>query len=159
MKTIIKNDKIIVFLRNDFNLKEESLEDYFKSMLLTLNKKYDLELNGYYNVDVYKDTYGMAIELSMEDLDYYNYFNQVDMNINILPSKGFLYEIAYEFLNDVKTKYISYIYHNKIYIKMIDKLSDIALAHLFELTNVIYGSKAEEILKYGKKVDLWQSQL
>lgn len=159
MKTIIKDDKIIVFLNKcetneiDFNIEEES-EEYFKNLFLILNKKYDIKLNGYYNIDIYKDdNYGIILEILEEELDYYNYFDQVDMKINFNNSV-FLYETKFEFLDNIISKdIICYKYLDKIYLK-IDKLNDLDYFKLLEFSNVIYDDSVKEILKYSKKVNL-----
>lgn len=161
MKTVIKDDKIIVFLNKektqniDFN-DEDKLEEYFKTIFSILNKKYNIELNGYYNVDIYKDNnYGIILEIENEQLDYYNYFNQIDMKINISKDNTFLYEIKYEFLDNIFLKNtICYKYLDKIYLKVQDNIDDITFAKLLEFSNVVYGEKINDILKYSKKVSI-----
>lgn len=155
MKTIINEDKIIVFLNKAIEQidleNEEELEDYFRTLFLNLNSKYNIKLNGFYNVDVYKDNnYGIILEITNEELDYYNYFNQVDMKINISTLDTFLYEIDYIFINEIKSKSI-YQYKNKLYLKTNDKDN---ISKVLEFVNIIYGQKVEDILKYGKKVNI-----
>lgn len=161
LKTIMEDKKIIVFLNSD-EIKnidfsdDESLEEQFKEIFLKLNKKYDIELNGYYEVNIYKDgNYGIILEIITEDFDYYNYFNQIDMKINISKLSSFLYEIKYEFLNnDIFENCICYKYLNKIYLKVLDNIDRYTYFKILELSNVIYGEKTEEIIRYGKKVNL-----
>lgn len=161
LKTIMEDKKIIVFLNSD-EIKnidfsdDESLEEQFKEIFLKLNKKYDIELNGYYEVNIYKDgNYGIILEIITEDFDYYNYFNQIDMKINISKLSSFLYEIKYEFLNnDIFENCICYKYLNKIYLKVLDNIDRYTYFKILELSNVLYGEKIEEIIRYGKKVNL-----
>jgi len=161
LKTIMEDKKIIVFLNND-EIKsidfsdDELLEEQFKEIFLKLNKKYDIELNGYYEINIYKDNnYGLIMEIVTEDFDYYNYFNQIDMKINISKLSSFLYEIKYEFLNsDIFENCICYKYLNKIYLKVLDNIDKYTYFKILELSNVLYGEKIEEIIRYGKKVDL-----
>lgn len=159
MKTIVEDKKIIVFLNSNEVKKlcfedDEKLEEYFKNLFLKLNRKFDIELNGYYEVQIYKDSnYGAIIEFLTDDMDYYNYFNQIDMKINISKLSSFLYEINYNFLDNVILENcICYKFLNKLYLK-INKL-DNNYFNLLELSNIIYGNKVNEILKYGKKVKL-----
>lgn len=160
LKTIIEDDKIIVFLNKDkiknIDFKdEEKLEDYFKSIFLNLNKKYDIELSGYYNINIYKDNnYGAIIEMENDDLDYYNYFNQIDMKINISHIPIFLYEIEYSFLNsNILKNVICYKYLDKLYLKILD-VDKCDFFQILEFSNIIYGGKVDEVLNYGKKVKL-----
>jgi len=159
LKTIVEDKKIIVFLSkdevNDICFEDdEFIEKYFKDLFLKLNKKYDIELNGYYDVKIYKDVnYGAVIEFINEDIDYYNYFDQIDMKINISKSPLFLYEINYNFLDsEILKKSVCYKFLNKLYLKLNDIDND--YFKLLELSDIVYGNKVEEILKYGKKVKL-----
>ncbi len=150
MKTIIDNDKIIILLHNKY-IKKDGLKEYFKHILSLLNKKYNIEFNGYYNIDVYEDTkYGMVLEIKNEDLEYYNYFNQVDLNINIINST-FLYRINYEYLSKNINNITCYKYMDNMYLKMDD---DFDFIHLIEYVDIVYGEKAKEILRYGEKVNI-----
>lgn len=160
MKTILKNDKMIVFL----NKKEidkitfsdkENLEEYFKTVFNKINKNYDIDINGYYNIDIYlDDNYGAILEIENEDLDYYNYFNQIDMKLNISKKTSFLYEIKYEFIDSMILKNsICYKYLDKLYLK-IEQLEETDYLKLIEFSNIIYGSEKDNIIKYGKKVNL-----
>lgn len=160
MKTIIDEDKIIVFLNKDriknVDLKEENLEEYFKIIFLNLNEKYNIELNGYYNIDVYKDNnYGIILEIESEDMDYYNYFNQIDMKINISNKTIFLYEIGYEFIDNSLLKDITcYKCLNKLYIKVKENIDNNKYSKILEYSNIIYGDKIDDILKYSEKVKI-----
>lgn len=160
MKTIMDDNKIIVFLNNekikDINIQDENeLEDYLKSIFLKLNKKYDIQLNGYYEIIVYKDNnYGIILEIVNDELDYYDYFNQIDMKIIFSKVDSFLYEIKYEFLtNELLKNNICYRYLDKMYLKF-QNMDSIKYSNLIELSSIIYGNKVIEILKYGKKVKL-----
>ena len=88
MKFVIDNNKFIVFLNKKFDLDDKlKLEKYFKDLFYNLKNKYNMEVNGYYNINVYADKYyGTIIEMENEDLEYYTYFNQIDMEINVLKA-------------------------------------------------------------------------
>lgn len=150
MKLVFKDNKIIVFLNKNLNLDKKELENYFKKLFLGIKDKYNLKLNGYYNINVYIDNYyGSIIELENEELEYYNYFNQIDMEIKVIKTP-FLYEIDYEYLDkEILNKTIIYKYNNKLYFKITDKT---ILNRIIECCKIIYGDKVKEIMKLSKKV-------
>ena len=156
MKFVVDNNKFIVFLNKKFDLDDKlKLEKYFKELFYKLKSKYNIEVNGYYNINVYADKYyGTIIEMANEDLEYYTYFNQIDMEINVFKS-NFYYEIDYSFLDkNILNKCICYKYNDKIYLKIKEDIDEIDLSKLLEVSNVLYGEEVEEIAKYGKKVKL-----
>lgn len=156
MKFVIDNNKFIVFLNKKFDLEDKSkLEKYFKDLFHRLKNKYNIEVNGYYNINVYADKYyGTIIEMENEDLEYYTYFNQIDMEINVFKS-NFYYEIDYSFLTkNILDKCICYKYNDKIYLRIKEDINEIDLSKLLEIGNILYGDEVEEIAKYGKKVKL-----
>ena len=161
MKLTMKDNKIVVFLNKkeiinlDFN-NEEKLEDYFKSLFKKINNKYAIELNRYYDIDVYNDEYfGIILEIQDEELDYCNYFKQIDMKINVLKESSFLYEIEYGFIDeDILNKTICYKNNDKIYLKLEKDIDEITLAKILEYSNIIYGDVIHNIIKYGKKVKI-----
>ena len=153
MKFVIDNNKFIVFLNKKLDLDNKlKLEKYFKKLFNKIKNQFDIEVNGYYNIDIYSDKYyGTIIEIIKEDLDYYNYFNQIDMEVK-LNDNVFLYEIDYEYLN------ISIINNSNIY-KLKDKLyiqvkDNNILNKILEYSNIIYGEKIKYVLKNSKKVKL-----
>ena len=156
MKFVIDNNKFVVFLNKKFDLDDKiKLEKYFKELFHKLKNKYNIEVNGYYNIDIYADKYyGTIIEMENEDLEYYTYFNQIDMEINVFKS-NFYYEINYNFLDkNILNKVVCYKYNDKIYLKIKEDIDEITLSKLLEYSNVLYGEEVEKITKYGKKVNL-----
>ena len=150
MKVVFKDNKIIVFLNKKLDLDKVNLDIYFKKLFLRIKNKYNLELNGYYDVNVYIDNYyGSIIEIENEDLDYYNYFNQIDMEIKVNKTT-FLYEIDYEYLDkELLSKSIVYKQNNKLYFKITDKS---ILNKIIECSKIIYDNRVKEIMKSSKKV-------
>ena len=150
MKVVFKDNKIIVFLNKKLDLDKVNLDIYFKKLFLRIKNKYNLELNGYYDINVYIDNnYGSIIEIENEDLDYYNYFNQIDMEIKVNKTT-FLYEIDYEYLDkELLSKSIVYKQNNKLYFKITDKS---ILNKIIECIKIIYGDRVKEIMKSSKKV-------
>ena len=163
MKLIVDNNKFIVFLNKDENIdfdNKTKMEKYFKNLFYKIKNKYNINISGYYNIDIYIDRYyGNIIEIEDEKLDYYTYFNQIDMEINVLKNSLFLYEIGYEFLDKkILDKVSCYKIDDKIYLKISCDVDNVLLAKIIEYGNVLYGKEVDKILKQGKKVILWKNQ-
>ena len=157
MKLISKDNKIIVFLYKRINFKQINLENYFKKLFIKFKEDYHIELNGYYSINIYIDKfYGSVIEIENEDLDYYNYFNQIDMEVK-LNDNVFLYEIDYEYLNkSIINNSNIYKLKDKLYIQVKDNN---ILNKILEYSNIIYGEKIKYILRNSKKVKIKKNQL
>lgn len=157
---IIDDFNMIIYLNNnhiksiDFN-KKEDLENYFKTLFVKLREHYDIDINGFYNINAYKDkNYGLVLELEKEDIDYMDYFNgQVDMNIIFENNSVFLYEIDDYFNIDKKilNKINIYKYNEKIYLQIIDDISEINMGKILEFSKIIYNDK--RIIKHGTKIE------
>ena len=150
MKLNFKDNKIIVFLNKPIKLKEIKSEDYFRKLFIDIKNKYNLKLNGYYKINVYVDKFfGRVIEIENQEIDYYDYFNQIDMEIKVIIST-FLYEINYEYINkDIIDKTIIYKLKDKLYIKILDES---VLNKIIEYSKIIYDERVKTILKTSKKV-------
>lgn len=160
---IIDDFKMIIYLNNmqinsvDFN-KKEDLQEYFKKLFRNLKNFYNMNINGFYNINVYKDEYyGIILEIEKEDIDYIEYFDgQVDMNITVESDNIFLYEIDDYFNIDEKiiNKIKVYQYKNKLYIKIISNISNVDFGEMLEFSKIIYANESEQIIKYGKEINI-----
>lgn len=146
MKVEVISNGYIIYL-NQFNLIDidfknmDILEDSFKKLLKKLNNYYHIDINGYYNINVYIDSYyGAILQIEKESLDYYDYFESdtIAMRIKKIDA-DFLYEVedflfAKDFLNKLKliTK------NNHMYLKIIDDLSYKEYLLLTEMSRIIY---------------------
>ena len=150
MKLIFNNNKIIIYLNKKLILDNSKLDTYFKNLFLKLKDKYNTKIVGYYNINVYTDkTYGSIIEMENQDLDYYNYFDQVDMEIKIIKN-DFLYQIDYDYVTkDILNKTVLYKFDGKLYLKILD---DIILNKILECSKVIYGQELKKIYRNSEKV-------
>ena len=157
MKLII--DENIVFFLNkiyldNVDIKDESLiEKKLIKLINKIQKQYNIDLNGYYNVYIYKDkNYGLIIEMEKEKLDYLDYFNnQIELNIEIIEDT-FLYKTDNIFTIDktLLEKLIIYINKDEIYLKIKENINDIELGQIIENSQIIYGNKAKLIKKQSK---------
>lgn len=147
MKIMINDDvNMIIFLNKkylgkiDFNNREK-LENYFQKLLKTLKDYYNINLQGYYDIDVYLDSiYGVVLELHKENIEYFGYFDdEIEMQL-IFHNTHFLYEIEEPFWIDhhVKSHISIYRYQNKLYLKINDDLSYVLLGKIIEHSKIRY---------------------
>ena len=121
----------------DFNNKDD-LEKYLKKLFKILKNKYDILIEGFYDITVYKDKYyGVVIHLEKEDLEYYSYFrNQVDMRIITVESE-FLYlvdDIPYNIFDKISIL----VKDNEIYLKIKKELTKLEMMQLLENSKVVF---------------------
>lgn len=121
----------------DFNNKND-LEKYLKKLFKTLKNKYNIRIEGFYDITVYIDKYyGVVFHLEKEDIDYYDYFkNQVDMRLITLNTE-FLYlvdDIPFNLLKKVNV----IIKDNNIYLKLKKDLTELEMMELIEGSKVVY---------------------
>ncbi len=146
VKVDFKDDKIIVFLNNKKYLNSDSktFEKYLKKIFSKLENY--IPLDDYYDVFVYKDNYyGVILEFKSSD-SYF--FDSYDMNIVFIKSPCFLYEVNYNFIEELKGVDI-YKYKNKFYLKV---KNETIFTKILEYSDIIYGEYVLEVLKRGKKV-------
>ena len=120
----------------DFNNKTD-LEKYLKKLFKILKNKYNIVIEGFYDITVYIDKYyGVVIHLEKDDVEYYDYFkNQVDMRI-ITIDTDFLYlvdDIPQNLLNKVDVIIID----KNIYLKIKENLSKVEMMKLLEISKVV----------------------
>lgn len=155
----LSENKMIIYL-NDFYAKElnfqdkDEIESYFKTIFIKLKNKYQIKTYGYYDIVLYHDAnYGVVIELSREENEYYKTFDtSLDMKIMIEKDNTFLYELEDPFAIDSQLLKDStlYRYHNKLYLQLKEKIDYIELGELLEHSILKYKN-ISEILKCGKK--------
>lgn len=153
MKINMNENEIIVFLTKEtikninFYDKEE-LEIYFKELFIKMKEKYSIDFKSFYDINVYLNNYyGAVIHIQEVMIDYF-FENQIDMKINVISDCLFLFKINnYYDLKDYKNKI--YQYKNNFYID-IDK----NVFYFIEKCDIIYGTLAENIKKYGLEVSV-----
>lgn len=155
MKIEKDGNDLIVFLNNkktekiDFKNKV-FLEKYFQKLFLKINDIYGLDMCGSYEIVLYNNSYGLILEIRKQDIDYFDYYNEINMQITISNDNDVLYKIkdCLTFFNN----YDTYIYNGDIYIKPISN-DFINIGIVVENSEIIYGKKAKEILNNASKVD------
>lgn len=127
------------YLVNNIDFKsQEDLEKYLKNLFKLLKSKYDITIEGFYEISVYVDKYyGVVLHLEKEDLEYYDYFrNQVDMRIVTIET-DFLYQIddvPSNILNKVKVC----VKDNNLYLKIKEELTELEMMNLIENSKLVY---------------------
>lgn len=159
---IIDDDNIIVFL-NKFNTKnidfdnKENIEKNFRKIFLKLKYIYNLNIRGYYNINIYKDRiYGAILEIEHEDIEYFDYFDsKVDMKVNII-SNNTLYQIKdiFSLTNKIIDNSTIYLFQNQYYVFLKKELPIYDFSLLIELSNITYGNITNDILRLGRIINL-----
>lgn len=128
----IKKEKL---KKIDIKNKSE-LEKYLREIIETLKNIYNINIEGFYDVNVYVDKYyGIILNFNKEKLEYYDYFNGIEMNIN-LKEASFLYKVSdipFNILNKLEIKQLN----NSIYLKIIKELNQKEFMNLIEHTEKI----------------------
>ena len=121
----------------DFNSKDD-LEKYLKNLFKTLKNKYNIVIEGFYDITVYKDKYyGVIFHLEKDDVEYYDYFkNQVDMRIITIDIE-FLYLVD-DIPSNLLEKVNVLINDNEIYLKIKKELTKLEMMKLLEISKVVY---------------------
>ena len=149
---LLSEDSFNIYL-NKFYFKELELtnkldlELYFKSLFLKLKKKYNMKMECFYIIDVYKDKYyEMVLKIKKEDFSYFD-DNTVDMRIRI-KDKTFYYQLL-DIDNLKLFNSFGYIYQNKdkLYLKINKNLNYYYLGLLEENSKIIFDNINEEKLK------------
>lgn len=154
MKCILEDHNVTIYIpkKNEIEHFENrnEIENYFKKLFLKIKDNYQICMNGFYNVDIYLDSfYGIILELKEEKLEFMEYYeDEIDMRIAIHEDE-FLYQID-DILKINRDNYEIYNYQNKWYIKLKNKNKK-NLYSILEHVNVIYKG-IKPILKYGKKL-------
>jgi glutamate racemase len=103
-----------------------------------LKNKYNIKIEGFYNITVYIDKYyGVIFNIEKEELEYYNYIkNQVDMKVIAIDTEfSYLVEnIPFEIINKINID----IKDNNIFLKIKEELSNLEMMKLLEFSKVVY---------------------
>lgn len=152
---LINDDELVVYLKKntvyDINYSnEKELKKLLKNLFIKLSDIYNINIKGFYNINVYIDkNYGTVLLIKREEIEYYDFFdNQVDMKI-VLKRNPFLYKIDDLFSINTR-KYNVYAYLNSFYLLPKKELDFNELIHLLEISTIIYDS--DKIIKHGIKI-------
>lgn len=141
---IIDENNIIVFLFERTDYLKDALKS-MKSLFEKLKKIYNLDIEGYYFIDIYKDPYyGMVLELEKERTTFLSLTTKVDARIEV-HDVTFLYQVDDPFFITDFTNINVYYYKDKIYLK----LNDNNCLKVVENSKLIYKN-TDNIIKQSK---------
>lgn len=152
----IDENNLTVYL-NKLYLKDTKFKDkveiecYFKRLFRELKNRYNLELSGLFDIQVYiNEDYGIVLSINKDDADYYDYFiNQMDMRVNVLIDSKLLYRIPDIFIPTMNLENKNIYYHKNIYY-----LDSEICNELFEFCSIAFGDEVDEVLDNGVKICL-----
>lgn len=114
------------------NIDKDYLKKYFKNIIQNNN------MRGMYYVNIYYNDSNTVIEIMKHNMDYYDYSNEIDLNI-MITENIFLYEI-----DNIIPNMEIIIYKNKMFIEKNDN-------NLCEFTKLVYKN-TENIINNGKRI-------
>ena len=122
----------------DFSVKED-IEKYLKNLFKILKSKYNVAVEGFYDITVYIDKfYGIILHLEKEKIDYYDYYkNQVDMRL-VTKNIEFMYEVD-DIPKNILDKVKIYTKDNKIFLIIKNELTNLEMMSLLEFSKVVYS--------------------
>lgn len=150
----LNDDNYIVFLNrlyignNNFELKKD-FEEYFKNFFKILNSYYNIDVIGYYDIQIFCDNlYGYVLEIKREQMDFYDYYHDhIDMKIIINDKQKFIYKMKSN--STLNKEVLKFCYlrklNNEIYLIPKKTITQIQLGNLLENSDIVYGDKALEI--------------
>ena len=114
------------------NIDKDYLKKYFKNIIQNNN------MRGMYYINIYYNDSNTVIEIIKHNMDYYDYSNEIDLNI-MITENIFLYEI-----DNIIPNMEIIIYKNKMFIEKNDN-------NLCEFTKLVYKN-TENIINNGKRI-------
>lgn len=152
----LDQENVVIFLPNfSFDvLNRDVLEDYFKELFLKLEDCYEIEMNGFYQIDIYMDSnYGTVVKIEGDDIPYLDYFDHsVEMSIHVNKDHGFLYQVedVLDLPSEVLEKSSFYRYQNDFFLQIDSSVSRSSYIRLLEYSSLVYGEEARKVMNFGK---------
>jgi len=133
MKVIPKKDRITVYIITKENIND--INEYIKKVILTLKRKYKIDIFGFYKINVYKNNkIGVLIDIIKEDdIDYFK--DLLDLKIKVYENSKMYLKFNDYFLNEKKNIIIK---NNNYYID-IDNLREKELIKMIEFCEILEG--------------------
>lgn len=155
MKVITDKEKnILLYLptfQMDFN-ETNQVEKQLKNILLRLKYYYSIDIQGFYEVKVYKDRhYGLILELKKDLLEYFDYYeDEIEMRIELIEV-DFVYEVKdiLELSKEILKKSAIYLDKNKYYIQVKEEIN---MAKFLENVLVFHYKNNPFLLKEKNRI-------
>lgn len=158
MKIELRDDNFIVFLfTNDIKKicinNKVDLEDYLKKIFMKLEKVYNIDMYGNYDVEIFKDSnYGIVLSIKKNSDCYVDYYDSdLEMDICISKYVGFAYKLKGHINKKILKKCDIYKYKDGFYLYP-KKISFIDLGYIIENCKIIFGEDVNKIISDGYKV-------
>lgn len=155
MKVITDKEKNILLYLPEIQIDFDSMdkvEQDLKNILLRLKYYYFIDIQGFYQVKIYKDIYyGLILELTKDTLDYFDYYDgEIDMRIELIES-DFLYEVRdiLELPKNILKKSEIYIDNNTHYIKIKEKID---MSQVLEYAYNLHYKSSPFLLKEKNRI-------
>lgn len=118
-----------------------NINDYIKKVILTLKRKYKIDIFGFYKVNVYiNNKIGIIIDIIKDhDIDYIN--DLLDLKIKVYNNSPMFLEFDDYVFKEKKDLIIK---NNNYYLE-VTKIEKNELLKLIEFCKIIYGEKLNEI--------------
>lgn len=146
---IVNDEDIDIFINtyqfNGMNLNDkETLLNEIKDILIKIDSRYRLNLNGFYKIKVYPNP-KIGVFLNIIKIDDNEFSQDADFRIIIYQNEPFLFETEeYEILpKNIRKRY----YKEKFYIDL-DDIEDII--SIIDMGNIVYGAEARKIIQFSK---------
>lgn len=139
MKVLSNNAKITVFA---YTKDDIDINDYVKKLIRKLKNKYRINMFGFYQINIYKNSVvGMIADIIKEDDDI-DYFNDIiDLKIKVYEDADVYFVFDDYFFNEImKIKVLD----DKYYINIKD-LSYREYLTLTDFCNYVYGDELDVI--------------
>lgn len=140
---LIDDDRFVVYysiiLDDILEYDVDDIKLFIKLLVVRLQNKYNLDIKGYYHLDVYVNK---ILILEFYKIDEYS--DKVDLNIVIHLDSNIMIKFDDYFLIEGK----KYKYKDKYYMK----IEDIDFAKYIEFIEFVYEKEAEIILENSKVV-------
>ena len=118
-----------MYLKNlDFNNKLK-IEEFLRKTIVCLKNKYNILINGIYNVKIYVDSnYGMF--LTLKKIDSLFYEDNIDFKVSIIKNNKFYFKTQnYDVINNFKEIYF---YNDYFYLFLPSKIDIINITEFGE---------------------------
>lgn len=140
-----------IYLKDEWDLE---LESYFKKLFLKFKNNYDIDVSGYYIIDVYQNkNYGYIIKIIKEHFEYLDYLdNEIDMKVKVHSEVPILYEFKDIDLKIFKQELDYYVFKKRVYGKPKKTLSSFQLSKILEMCEGVFYDEDNIIETYGKKI-------
>lgn len=150
MRVEIVNDDIIDIFINHYNFKDtpiygkEDILELIKEYLFIINKRYRLNLSGFYKVKSYYNK-KVGLYLNITKIDDNEFSSEADFRIILFQNEKFLFEVEdYDLIKDIKLKR----YYNSMFYVDVDDIDN--FDNLIDMGRIICGDEIRKILEYGK---------